>query len=76
MNLISRLFFGKDDRKEDSVGKDGGDAVDEQDQPDGGASLAVLNVVFPWGTANDSRVFLGQSGFHRLLGLSIWGKGG
>ena len=70
MNLISRLFFRKGDRKEDSVGKDGGDAVDKQDQPDGGASSAVFDVVFPWGTANSSSIFWGQSGFHRLLGSS------
>ena len=46
------VFFGKDDSEEDSVGKDGGDAVDEHDQPDAGVSVVDLHIVLPWGTVH------------------------
>ena len=34
-HLVSGLFFGTDDSKENNVGKDGGNTVGKHDQPDG-----------------------------------------
>ena len=45
----------KDDNQKEDVGEDGGDAVDEDDQPNGGLALLGLDVVHPWQTVHSRR---------------------